>query len=961
MPTFAYVNKNITGDDFIKYMVRKKIAVLILAMSIIFSSSVPINAQQGDNPNSLASVSDSLNKLGLLSGDGNGNYNLDSMLNRTEAMTFLAKLMGKNEYIQKNKDTLKKTKFKDVAETDWFAPYVGFCYSNNIVSGYSKELFGSKDKITEQSFLVMLLKLLKYEDIKWNDNVFKKAYEAGLVADTSYLSKTKDTKNSFTRGDAVFAMNAALTAKINGENNTLLQALINEGAVNTDIARSLGYETTYNIGQFINSIKSLNAKQLQVIFNTSMDKTSVEDISLYEIKDKGTYVINLAQDAVNYNELTKTAVITLNNNISDRLSNLTTAKVTIKKGLKASNGKVLANNLEYSTKVEDFESPELISAEALDEKTIKLIFSEPIYDGNNSDTLSVENFSVYVQKEYTIKNAKLSGNTISLSLSESLHKGNIIVKLNNKIQSTAKLIMDFADNSVTESFLSFSFEYNSSLPIVSSVKAINAKQIEITFNIGMDKSTIQNINFYEIKDNLENTISITSESIKPIGVKKVLITLNDSISTKLTKGTTAKVKVKKGIKAANGEAISEDKEFSVTVLDNSIPYISRAEINGDKALHLIFLEPVYDGTNTDSLSPENFRITHNTTANDNAPIAKEFKVKSAKLSDNTIMLTSDEILPEGVYSITVNTESTDATNAIQDYAGNKVPSKLFAFKYSKEVTVRVLSLNKIEVKYPIEMDSVSAKNIIFYEIKDSGTDLISPIPGGITYNEYSPPFFDTDIYDIHHIIKQLQPNVPYSMSSTNYTKTAIITLNRNLTNRTTAKLIIKKGIKTANGGAFFEDTEVEFPVLDTIAPTITSAKVIGAQTIKLTLSELVQTDSDNNSLDTRIFSVGNYKTTENESNTFKYDANNGIVIDEDYKNKVNVEIKTYTYFVQKAELSGDTITLTLTENLVEGKIGVTINNNFVDDNNTIKDYAGNKQTEYTIYFDYEKGSLQLYL
>ena len=953
----AYVNKNITGDNFIRYMVRKKIVVLILVMSIIFSCSTPINAQQADNSNSLASVSDSLNKLGLLSGDGNGNYNLDSTLKRTEAMTFLAKLMGKNEYIQNNKDTLKKTKFKDVAETDWFAPYVGFCYSNNIVSGYSEELFGSKDKITEQSFLVMLLKLLKYEDIKWNDNVFKKAYEIGLVADTAYLSKTKDSSSSFTRGCAISTMNTALTSKINGQNNTLLQALINEGSINADIAKSLGYETAYNPGQFINSIKSLNAKQLQVLFNTSMDKASVEDISFYEIRDKGTDVITLAEGAVNYNELTKTAVITLNNNISDRLSNLTTANITIKKGLKASNEKVLTNNLEYAVKVEDFESPELIGAQELDEKTIKLMFSEPIYDGNNSDTLSVENFIVYAQsKEYTIKNAKLSGNTILLSLSKSLEKGTVKLKFNNNILSTTRIIRDYADNIVTESSLSFSFGDNTSQPDVSSVQAINLKQIRIDFNIAMDKDSIQNIDYYEIKDTVENTVSITSESIKAIGVKTALITLNDSISTKLTKGTTAKVKVKKGIKATNGETISEDKEFFVTVLDNSIPYISRAAIIGENALHLIFLEPVYDGTNTDTLSPENFRITYNTPSSDKNPITKEFKVKSAKLSENTIALTSDEVLPEGIYSITINATSTSATNAIQDYAGNKVSSRPFIFKHSKEVTVRLLSLSKIEVNFPIEMDNVSAENIISYEIKDKGNDLISAIPGSISYNE-SSLLLNTDYSDMRHIIKQLPPNVPFSISRR---KTAVISLSRNLTNGTTAKLLIRKCIKTTYSGAFFEDTEVEFPVSDTIAPILTSAKIIGENTIKLTFSETLHSDSDNNSLANRMFSVENHLILETKNNLLKTDFNNKIVNKEGTTQNSNVETKTIPYFVQKAELSGNTITLTLTEKLVDGIIDVTIDNNSTDDNITIKDSFGNIQTKYYISFYYSKDSMLLY-
>ncbi|WP_110461227.1 hypothetical protein [Ruminiclostridium sufflavum] len=90
---------------FIKYF--RKTAALFLTISILFSCTVSSNAQEADSKNSLSLISANLNKLGLLSGDGNGNYKLDSTLKRTEAMTFIAKLMGKYEYIQKNKDTLK--------------------------------------------------------------------------------------------------------------------------------------------------------------------------------------------------------------------------------------------------------------------------------------------------------------------------------------------------------------------------------------------------------------------------------------------------------------------------------------------------------------------------------------------------------------------------------------------------------------------------------------------------------------------------------------------------------------------------------------------------------------------------------------------------------------------------------------------------------------------------------------
>ena len=1017
MPTFAYVNKKITGDDFIKYMVRKKIVVLILVMSIIFSCSTPINAQQADNSNSLASVSDSLNKLGLLSGDGNGNYNLDSTLKRTEAMTFLAKLMGKNEYIQNNKDTLKKTKFKDVAETDWFAPYVGFCYSNGIVSGYGNDFFGSKDNTTEQAFLVMLLKLLKHDDIKWNDNVFKKAYEIGLVADTSYLSKTKDSKNSFTRGGAVSTMNTALTSKINGQNNSLLQALINEGAVNADIAKSLGYEIdpktdtatdiavkidqilvvssteisvalsteiksvnksniliyeagnknntlniasvttsgnnlkistgtqvpgkSYNVelinikdskgniltgltGSFsgfaqiimppsgstsppppandplsVNSITAINAKQIQIVFNKAMNEASVTDISFYEIKDKGTEIINLAQGAVIYNELTKTVVITLNNKISDRLTNLTTAKVTVKKGIKAIDGSELATNIGFNTYFEDFQSPKFLSAEATGVKTIRLTFSEPIYCGINTDNLAVENFSVSIDDNvYSVQKAKLSDNTITLSLEKDLLEGHVTVVVNTEDNGISDTIRDYADNRVIKTYLSFYYGYNPPPPpAIYSISALNAKQIIVKFNVAMDTASIQNISFYEIKDKGSDVISLASGAIQSLGTKTALITLNNNISDKLTNGTTAKVNVKKGIKAATGETISINTEFDVPVLDITAPFVSRAGVIGEKTIVLTFLELVYGGANTDILNTGNFRIKSDT---------DEFSVQNAKLSGNTITLTSDKILPEGELYVTINAAGTDASDAIQDYAGNKVPSKNYSFTYSTRISAKALSLNQIEVRFVSEMNRAAAENIIFYEVKDKGTDIISISPCAISYIDS--------------------------------TKTAVITLNDKLTNNTTAKLVIKKGIKTASGESVSENMEIDIPVSDTIVPYITTVDATGEKTIRLTFTEPVYDGSNKDILDIENFSVKHFNPKYVESAEFT-----GISL-----------FQTFSYTVQKAELSGNTITLTLAENLVEGIISVTVNALGTGVSNPIQDYAGNISPKCSIHFNYIK-------
>lgn len=688
-------------------------------MSIIFSCSAPINAQQADNSNSLASVSDSLNKLGLLSGDGNGNYKLDSTLKRTEAMTFLAKLMGKNEYIQKNKDTLKKTKFKDVAETDWFAPYVGFCYSNGIVSGYGNDVFGSKDNITEQAFLVMLLKLLKHDDIKWNDNVFKKAYEIGLVADTAYLSKTKDSSSSFTRGQAVLSMDTALNTKINGENITLIQALINEGAVNADIAKSLGYDSdsktdivedisvkieqilvvsnteilvdlnteiksisksniliyeagnknktlnissvttsgtkliittgnqvsgkSYNVelinikdskgnilpgltGSFsgfaqiimppigsagppppakdslsVDTITAINTKQIQIVFNKAMNEASVTDISFYEIKDKGTDVISLAQGSVSYDGLKNAAVITLSNNV--RLTNNTTSKVTIKKGIKALGGLELADTVEFNVKVEDLTLPTFRGFGVTGEKSLKIIFSEPVYDGTNNTLIDIKSFDVkhckpnyfsdlsriafYGDFSYTVQKAELSGDSITLFFEENLVEGTLFVTFN--AEDTAP-IQDYAGNKALKESMFFSYAKDGSRYSEVTVKYATENSVTIGFSKPV---TAEDLRLYHSDKN------ITANMSTPVFIEEGIFVneITFDFPNKIPLGTTDLFLVNStepSCKMFNiyGEYVQDQTFVAEVVVDKAAPYVTSTQLVGNNSYIINFNEKV---------------------------------------------------------------------------------------------------------------------------------------------------------------------------------------------------------------------------------------------------------------------------------------------------------------------------------------------------------------------------------
>jgi hypothetical protein len=230
----------------------------------------------------------------------------------------------------------------------------------------------------------------------------------------------------------------------------------------------------------VSSIRALNTKQIEVKFNLAMDSSSATNVNFYEIKDKGTKVIALTTEAIKLVD-SKTAVITLNKTITDKLTNKSTAKVKIKKGIKSANGTKLSTNVQKDVSVSDSDKPTVINAEAVGEKTIKIIFSEPVYDGTNNSNIDFSSFIVKSDTySYYILSTKLSGNTITLNLSTNLLNGKVDITVNPSGINTAKLIKDYAGYVLSESNTSFEFQDPSIIRVT--VKEATTNSIKLKFS-----------------------------------------------------------------------------------------------------------------------------------------------------------------------------------------------------------------------------------------------------------------------------------------------------------------------------------------------------------------------------------------------------------------------------------------------------------------------------------------------
>ena len=124
--------------------------------------------------------------LGVLEGDDLGNFNPTGILTREQAAKIICyMLMGKN-----NAEKLTGTSnFTDVAADRWSAPFISYCDTLGIISGYDGK-FDPTGELTGVAFAKMLLVALGYDATiegyvnngNWATNIGSDAIDAGIDA-----------------------------------------------------------------------------------------------------------------------------------------------------------------------------------------------------------------------------------------------------------------------------------------------------------------------------------------------------------------------------------------------------------------------------------------------------------------------------------------------------------------------------------------------------------------------------------------------------------------------------------------------------------------------------------------------------------------------------------------------------------------------------------------------------------
>lgn len=198
--------------------VLKRIVAAALALCLALSLAPAASAAGADSD----AAAEALYALGLFRGtgtDGEGApvFELDRSLTRSEAVTMLVRLLGReNEAL----GGTWETPFSDVPE--WAEPYVGLAYENGLTTGTGGTTFGSGERVTAAQYLTFILRALGYDDaagdFSW-DSAWELSDELGIT--NGEYGAAND--GAFVRGDAAVISLAALSQSLNGSDVTLLE------------------------------------------------------------------------------------------------------------------------------------------------------------------------------------------------------------------------------------------------------------------------------------------------------------------------------------------------------------------------------------------------------------------------------------------------------------------------------------------------------------------------------------------------------------------------------------------------------------------------------------------------------------------------------------------------------------------------------------------------------------------
>jgi len=211
--------------------VKKKFLSLILTL-VMVCSFVPFATAANDEATQAAQT---LYELGLFRGTGTNPdstpiFDLDKTPTRNQAVIMLVRLLGKEDEALAGNWELP---FTDVAKGSTAYPYIGYAYANGLTNGTTATTYSGGNPIRANQYITFVLRALGYvsgEDFQVS-TAWEFSDEIGLT-NGKYSAATK----TFTRGDVANISCSALNVCPKGSSQTLLEKLVEQGAVSAGSA-----------------------------------------------------------------------------------------------------------------------------------------------------------------------------------------------------------------------------------------------------------------------------------------------------------------------------------------------------------------------------------------------------------------------------------------------------------------------------------------------------------------------------------------------------------------------------------------------------------------------------------------------------------------------------------------------------------------------------------------------------
>ncbi|MFE3574465.1 S-layer homology domain-containing protein [Lysinibacillus sp. NPDC059133] len=514
--------------------------------ALVASAIVPVaSAAEFKDANSISSWAKEavqfLTDKGFIQGDEKGNFNPAGTLTRAEAAEILSKALD-----------LKATgteDFSDVNENDWFYNAV-LATSPELFDGMGNGKFEPKAQLTREQAAKVIVQ----------------GYQLTGKAD---LGKFSDASKA-SKWAVSYLETAVENGVINGKGSLLApQDKISREEFATMVKRTID-ATAKEVTPAVDSVKGLNAKELEVKFNTAVDAKDAEMTAKYAIDGVAITKAEASEDGM---------TVTLT---TDKELKLTNGKVTVKPIKTKADAKVLT---EEFNKLITFADTTPVSVNSVEAKgtEVKITFDEPV---QSAGTVSLNG------TELSDNQYELSGKTLTIKglTAEQTYKVDIVGAT------------DFANNIANPIAVNFTVakaDVDSSKPTVST--AVNGTEITFDFSEELMKQNLDGTEGYAKVTVGSTPFVLTDKNIKDAADNTVFtIDAKTALGTATFINTNIKVEGHKDLAGNAGDefvfnAILSKDTTPATLVSASTKMLVADDVNSTTdvdALYLTFSEPV---------------------------------------------------------------------------------------------------------------------------------------------------------------------------------------------------------------------------------------------------------------------------------------------------------------------------------------------------------------------------------